>query len=396
MRSSGAMNNNTLMIAAAGSGKTTFLAEKALAVALETVLITTYTESNEQEIREKIVKKMGYIPSNITIQTWFSFLLQHGVRPYQSVMEDSLHEKSIGFYLINEPSAKKLDANGKPIINQYSGQPICWAEDDNFLRHYFTSSLKLYSDKASKFIITCDRRAGGAIVDRVSRIYAHFFIDEVQDLAGYDLEIIKLLCKSDSSVLLVGDPRQVTYQTHHARKYPKYTDGNIKAFLENELGKKVICKVDEDTLKESHRNSELVCEYSARLYPDFSVPSACKCEVCRRDESDHEGVYLVRKKDVDHYLAKYKPIQLRWNVSVKCNENYPVRNMGESKGATMSRVLIYPTEPMGSWIRDNNAELKAEARAKFYVALTRAKHSSAIVMDFEDGEAIAGVQTFDF
>ncbi len=386
------MNNNTLMIAAAGSGKTTYLAKKALSVNEGCALITTYTESNEQEIREKIIKKKGFIPSNITIQTWFSFLLQHGVRPYQSIMEDSLHEKNIGFYLINEPSAKKLDDDGNPILNKFSGMPICWAEQDSLLKHYFTSTLKIYSDKTSKFIITCNKKCKNEIIDRLSRLYSHFFIDEVQDLAGYDLEIIKSLCKGGSSVLLVGDPRQVTYQTHHARKHPKYTGGKINEFVENELGKKVVCKVDEDTLKTSHRNNELICSYSARLYPDLPVPSACGCKNCRNDITDHEGVFLVRKRDVNQYLGRYQPVQLCWNVKVKCNDAFPIRNMGESKGATMERVLIYPTDPMVKWIRNHNSKLKDEARAKFYVALTRARRSSAIIIDFTDDDQFEGLE----
>ena len=47
-------------------------------------------------------------------------------------------------------------------------------------------------------------------MDRISRIFSHILVDEVQDLAGYDLELLKLFLKSCSSVLLVGDPRQVT------------------------------------------------------------------------------------------------------------------------------------------------------------------------------------------
>lgn len=38
---------NKLVIAGAGSGKTTYLVKQALAVASKRVLITTYTESNE-------------------------------------------------------------------------------------------------------------------------------------------------------------------------------------------------------------------------------------------------------------------------------------------------------------------------------------------------------------
>ena len=55
MQLPGAMKNNKLIIAAAGSGKTTFLVNQALAVNSETVLITTFTEANEQEIRNRII-----------------------------------------------------------------------------------------------------------------------------------------------------------------------------------------------------------------------------------------------------------------------------------------------------------------------------------------------------
>ena len=79
------MNRNKLIIAAAGSGKTTFLIDNALHIEDSNVLITTYTEENEKEIRKKFE---GVIPNNIRIQTWFSFLLQHGVRPYQSKYDE--------------------------------------------------------------------------------------------------------------------------------------------------------------------------------------------------------------------------------------------------------------------------------------------------------------------
>ena len=72
-----------LIIAAAGSGKTTHIIDEALKISDSKVLITTYTEANEQEIRKKFFEKNGCIPNNIVIQTWFSFLIQHGVKPYR-------------------------------------------------------------------------------------------------------------------------------------------------------------------------------------------------------------------------------------------------------------------------------------------------------------------------
>jgi DNA helicase-2/ATP-dependent DNA helicase PcrA len=46
------MTNDKLIIAAAGAGKTTFLVTEALKMT-ERVLITTYTQANEAEIKKK-------------------------------------------------------------------------------------------------------------------------------------------------------------------------------------------------------------------------------------------------------------------------------------------------------------------------------------------------------
>lgn len=195
------MNNNKLIIAAAGSGKTTYLIDEALRTNGNNLLITTFTETNEHAIKEKIVSKRGCIPTNVTVQTWFSFLLQHGVRPFQKAMHNDIHNVDIGFCFVSEQSGKKMDRNLKPIL--YNGHPLYWSEAD-FNKHYFTNRFKIYSDKISKFVVESNRKTEGAIVDRISRIFTHIYIDEVQDLAGYDLELLKLFFKSRMDVLLVG------------------------------------------------------------------------------------------------------------------------------------------------------------------------------------------------
>lgn len=73
-----------LYVAAAGAGKTTFLVNKALEQPNEKILITTFTDSNEHGIKEKFYQIHGYIPSNVKIMLWYTFLLRHGVKPYQS------------------------------------------------------------------------------------------------------------------------------------------------------------------------------------------------------------------------------------------------------------------------------------------------------------------------
>lgn len=390
MQLHGAMKTNKLIIAAAGSGKTTYLINKACDLN-EPVLLTTYTEANENEIKRSIIKKKGCIPSNITIQTWFSFLLQHGLRPYQSVLDRSLHNETIGFFLTSEKSGKRFDSQGNPLI--IGGNPIYWGEKD-FRKHYFTSKLDIYSDKLSKFVFNCNEKSNNQVIDRISRIFNYIFIDEVQDLAGYDLELIKLFFKSHSSVLLVGDPRQVTYLTHHSAKYEKYANGQIKDFILNELGKKIQCEVDENTLNVSHRNDQLVCNYSAKLYPSLPTPTACICSECRGESTIHEGVFLVKPKDVGNYLSTYNPTQLRWNSSVKCCPDFQTMNFGESKGLAFERVLIYPTKDMADWIKDNNHKLSNEARAKLYVGITRSRRSTGIVLDFDQKDVFEGIEKY--
>jgi DNA helicase-2/ATP-dependent DNA helicase PcrA len=90
------MSKNKLITAVAGSGKTAILVDEALAVKNENVLVTTFTRANAEEIKSKILATVGVMPRNITVQPWFSFLLQHGVRPYQTIMNPDLVAIRIG------------------------------------------------------------------------------------------------------------------------------------------------------------------------------------------------------------------------------------------------------------------------------------------------------------
>lgn len=363
---------NKLIIAAAGAGKTTYLINAALSQDNE-VLITTYTEANENEIKKKFIEINGSIPKNVTIQTWFSMLLQHGVKPYQDYFTD---KKINGMLLVNEQSGLKF--RGK--------FPVYYKEEEAD-KHYFSKEYKIYSDKLSKFVFKCNEKSSGAIFDRLSRIYDYIFIDEVQDLAGYDLELIKLLFQSNSNIILVGDPRQTTYNTHWEKKNKQYQDGKIKEFIQNEC-RRITVEIDEINLSCSYRNNELICQFSSKLFPDYVVPTSNQ-----NDEVEHKGIFLIKENDVDVYLAKYQPLQLRTDRRKKVNINHAVMNFGESKGLGFDRVLIYPTVPILDFIL-NNKNLDGTSRAKFYVAITRARYSVGIVYDFKDDETFENINTW--
>lgn len=56
---------------------------------------------------------------------------------------------------------------------------------------------------------------------------------------------------------------------------------------------------------------------------------------------------------MNRYLAEFQPIQLREKRTVVVNEDYVVMNMGESKGLTFDRVLIYPIGTMINWMKNH-------------------------------------------
>jgi superfamily I DNA/RNA helicase len=369
MQSSDEMPNNKLIIAAAGSGKTTFLVEQALAATDANVLITTYTENNKEEVRKRLFEKNGHIPKNITVQTWFSVLLQHGVRPYQG----HLYEPDIkGMILVNGRSGVKY--------TNKNGTPVYYKEDTEFEQHYFSSERKIYSDKIAKFSCKCNEKSGNAIIGRMSKIYTHIFIDEVQDLGGWDLDIINTIAQSSINMVLVGDPRQRTYDTHDAQKNSNHTKDGITLFA---YFKSLKGMDTSESLSQNYRCISSICELSNTLFS--ALP---KAESGNKNTTEHDGVFLVKKADVAAYLAKYSPIQLRFDKRKKVDDSYPAMNFGASKGLAFERVLIYPTDKIKKWLRNHNSELPAESRSKLYVAITRARQSIAFVYDLKKNELI--------
>ena len=384
---------NKLIIATAGAGKTTHLVTEAYNRLPNSVIILTYTEENEIEIRNKMLDIYNCIPSNIKIQTWFSFLIQHGAKPYQGIMHDSLSSKPIsGLILVNEMSGVKYSYTNK------GGQKIKiqYREDTEFIRQYFTVNLKIYSYKFSKFVIKCNKKTDNKVINRISRIYKHIFIDEVQDLAGNDFEIVKALSKTDSEVFLVGDPRQVTYKTHNERKNRQYGKIGIKQFIIDKCKKRKgnLFEIDEVTLLTSHRNNEFICKLSSNLYPSLPESIPCTCDKCRKPRIDHQGIFLIKQEDVNEYLERYNPTQLRWDIKTEISPKCPVLNFGASKGKTFDRVIIYPTVQMRKWIYNNDTLLADITRAKFYVAITRARYSVAIIYDYSATDQVGFVEKY--
>lgn len=352
--------SNKVIIAAAGSGKTRHLVKEALSCPAARVLITTFTDRNTDEIKNRIIKEIHCIPNNITVMPWFSFLLTHGVRPYQSAVY----------------SERRID--NLVLMNHQSALGI---SETDFRNHYLNKDGKIYSDKIAKLACKIDMLTKGLVISRLSCIYSHIFIDEVQDLAGYDLEFVELLLKSEINTLLVGDHRQGTFSTNRSNKNKQFRQERINSYFAK-LCKKGIIEYDDTTLNTNYRCIPAICNFANSIFPEYAG-----CLSGNKDIVEHMGVYIVRDEDIDDYLDRYRPVQLRYNTRTQASPKCSVMNFGASKGQSFDRVLIYPTDNIIQWILKGK-ELKPETRSKFYVAVTRARYSVGIVYTLKKKDVI--------
>lgn len=354
---------NTVYIAAAGSGKTTLLVKKACEIrSPENVLILTYTDSNETEIREKFYKLNGFIPENVCVQSWFSFLFQFYIKPYQNYLTDS-----------------DFDIKGLFISSNSISNSNRHFSRSQWKSYYFTKDHRALGEKLSELALDCNKKSGNMSLNRLTAIFEHILVDEVQDLAGFDLDLLKQLFLSSSEVILAGDPRQTTYLTNrNGTKNISFRDGKILEYLKTQNELKDKYSVDFNTLNKSWRCCQEVCDFASNIAKDFPRTVSGNETIV-----PFKGVYLVNHEDKEQFLSIYpKMIQLRWDKRTKgLVSEFNCMNFGESKGLTFDGVLIYPTNDMKKWIEDNDEDLKFASRCKFYVAVTRAKYVVGIVWD---------------
>ena len=74
------MVDKKLILAVAGSGKTTNLIDKLNLT--ERFYLVTYTVTNASLIRKRIIKRFGYLPNNIQVFTYFNFLYSFCIKPF--------------------------------------------------------------------------------------------------------------------------------------------------------------------------------------------------------------------------------------------------------------------------------------------------------------------------
>lgn len=351
-------SDNKIVVASAGSRKTTYIVESALETSNDqSLLILAYTNNTLGQIRRYIIDRVGFVPSNITIQSWHSFLFSECIKPYQNSVyakcriEQIFYPRDIGTFKQSRRYFKKADTE----------------------KYFFVDSKYIVAEHLSEFALMCDEHSGGLVFDRLEKIYQSIFIDESQDLAGYDFQIIESLLTSKIKTTLVGDCRQATYFTNNSSKNKKFKGSNI-IDLFKQWESEGLCAIEEKN--ECYRSNQLICDYGDMLYPELTRTKSVGIK-----ETHHDGIFYISKAEVEKYLKDYNPIVLR-DTARTATLDLPAYNFGAVKGLTFDRVLIFPNGPIKEYVKNGNQEeLAPVTKARFYVGITRARNSVAIVID---------------
>lgn len=344
--------NNKAKMSAAGSGKTWDICHEALEVVTHTdkrALIVTYTNRGAESVKNEIRKQNeNVLHPQVIIKTWYRFLLSDLIKPYQTGLTGKRinHIKTVDF-------------------SEQFGQ-INFNKAGTYSR-YINAGRNVRSNQASELAVLLNERSRGKSIARLEEIYSNIYFDEIQDMAGYDIELLRLLMKSSIGIVCCGDNKQATFKTHVAKKNKNQTGKNIWEFFR---------RLEEDGLVQIERNLASrrfnwdICCFANAVYPQGEAITTIMEEV-----TGHDGVFLIEVSDVDLYQDYYTPQILRFDARTKINR--PCVNFGICKGETFERVLIYPNGPLNNFILKGTALGSPE---KYYVGVTRPRYSIAFAM----------------
>lgn len=341
---------NHLTLAVAGSGKTQGIVEYCKLLPTEQrALVLTYTQANQAELRSRLSAQVGD-HLGIEVMGWYTFLLRHFARP---------------FFPFKFPRSRVQGFN-------FDGRPHRYAKG---IQRFVDVNGAVYACELGRLAHELIEESSGALLHRLQCIYDVIIIDEVQDLSSHDWEIIDELLLSSLDIRMVGDIRQSVLATNpRSQKNEKYAYAeSIHWFRQREA---------QGTLEISESTITWRCRPEIASFADTIFESKWGFPPTESNNlrvSGHDGVFLVHPEHVHEYLDQLKPRCLRSSVRSGTAFDLDYMNFGVAKGMQFERVLVVPTDGIKKFVQAGTP-LGAKPAANFYVAVTRAKQSVAIVI----------------
>ena len=340
--------NNSAVIAVAGAGKTTMLAQSVASESdLGRTLVLTYTTTNQLEDSARIAScTRDFVPK---VMGWFTFLLNEIVRPYLPLLYPEIKLSGLAF---KEPQSFKY----------LSGS-----------RRYFSKEGKAYPSFLGKLSTDLIAKSKGRAIGRLEDLYDSIYIDEAQDLRGNDLVVLEHLFQSKMRVSVVLDPRQSTIATTNAdQKYKKrYSYYRIIELYKSWEAKGMFAI---EYMVQTHRSIASIARFSDVIVGPREGFLVTESKVSERGE--HDGIFLIDKESIPDYSRAYHATLLAYRNSSQYDAIEAI-NFKLSKGMTRDDAIVVATGPIEDFLIKDKL-LSEESACAFYVAVTRARYSVAI------------------
>lgn len=321
-----------VVLAVAGSGKTQHIIDKLNEDSR--ALIVTYTVNNTVNIKNRILKKLGHMPNGVRVYTYFSFLMSFCVRP---ILGNDLKIKGVSY-----------------------SEPPKYAKR-NTHAHYINKGHKFYHNRIAKMMM--DFGHVSDISERIEKYFDFFCVDEIQDFAANDFNLLCALSNTKVRILMVGDFYQHTFDTSR--------DGNIQSNLHKkgldkylEHIKKAGYIIDFDTLSHSYRCSPSVCQF-VRHNIGIQIESHRNDEVEIQYVDEKERINILQRDDTIVKLFYQKS-----NAYLGWTDNW-----GNTKGLDDFEDICIVLNPatLKAYEKGTLSDLAPSTANKLYVACTRAK-----------------------
>lgn len=297
-------------------------------------LVLTYTTNTERDLTNRITRKLGHLPDNVTVWTYFSFLNSFCYKP---LLQTEMHSRGISFEAPSRASSRVR-----------SGSRARYMHGD---RVYHCRMAKLMADKGCM----------PELLARLERYYDDVFVDEVQDFGGHDFNFLLDLSKARARFQFVGDFYQHTFSTSR--------DGNVNSSLHEDYGKyrqrfaKAGFHVDTASLSKSHRCGHDVCGHIAET---LGIP-------IESEGTAKSAVFVVDSQaEVDRLHGDPKVVKLffeeHWLYGCESH------NWGACKGLDHYQdvCVVLNAKSWAQFMKGELSQARPVIRNKLYVAWSRA------------------------
>lgn len=328
-----------VVLAVAGAGKTKLIIDQ---LELNSrALIITYTLNNTSNIKGRILEKFGFIPKGIRVYTYFSFLMSFCIRP---VAGNDIKVKGISYSV--------------PILGTKRQ-----TED-----HYLVKG-RLYHNRIAKLLADHPSLLDG-VTRRIEKYFDFVCVDEVQDFAANDFNLLCALSKLNTEMLLVGDFYQHTFDTSRDGPIRKNLHKNYDKYL-NEFRNSGF-EVDSSSLSRSHRCSPTICNF---VSDSLGIP-------IKSNRTDVVNIEFVTAKSEIHQLMSDNAIAKLFyqgsNKYIGWTDNW-----GNTKGLDDFQDICVVLNKT-SLLAYKNGKLSSIAPSslnKLYVACTRTKGNLFLIAE---------------